>query len=70
MKVFSIKNYNERVIIWKRHDKESVYWYSQIEEELMFLRMNNFPEEPLYTFISKTEIRNFNELPEKWVVEN
>lgn len=69
MRILSIKKYFDQVIRWKKHGQDTVYWFSEIGGDLVFLRMNNFPEEPLYTFISKSEVRDFNDLPEKWIVE-
>lgn len=37
-------------------------------EEECFLRMNNFPDEPLWTLFYKGEKRDFDDTPSKWSI--
>ena len=69
MKIIEIKDYGDRTIIWKKHLQSVRYWFAEIEGHNAFLRMNNFPEEPLYTLISNNMIKDYDDLPVNWVIE-
>ena len=51
-------------IIWNKHPEDVRFWYSSWKEETIYLRINNFPEESLYTLISKNRIVDIDDLPE------
>lgn len=58
----------EASIIWNKHPENVRFWYSTWKEETIYLRINNFPEESLYTLISKNKIVDINDLPEEWII--
>ena len=69
MKIVDITDFSDKLILWKKHELGLRYWYSEIDGDILFLRMNNFPDEPLYTLISKKTIRDYDDLPDRWVLE-
>ncbi len=70
MKVVGIDNVlDTKVVIWKKHPSSSKYWKAKMDDRVIFLRMNNFPVEPLYSLITSSEIRDFDDLPRGWVLE-
>jgi hypothetical protein len=56
-------------IVWKRHLTNQRYFYHYIGEKLILLRVNNFPDEPLYTLINNLEIIDMDDKPGKWELE-
>jgi len=69
LKILRIDSIKDQLVLWKKHPSSLRYWYTDLKDELIFLRMNNFPDEPLYTLITRSEITDFDDLPEKWIVE-
>jgi len=69
MKIIGITDYSDRTILWKKHELNIRYWFADIDGKAVFLRMNNFPDEPLYTLISKNVIKDYDDLPQNWIVE-
>ncbi len=52
---------------WKPMTESERDFVSDIyEKEECFLRMNNFPEEPLWTLFFKEESVDFDDAPSKW----
>lgn len=66
-----IKNLLKKNIKWKNHPDEKVrrFFYCEIEGRLILLRMNNFPDEVLYTVINGLEIIDIEDKPENWELE-
>ena len=69
MRIVSFQDYKRKLLIWKKHPSDQRYWMSSVGNQTLYLRMNNFPEEPLYTLISSTVIENFDDLPSQWILE-
>ena len=66
-----IKNLLKKNIKWKNHPDKKVrrFFYCEIEGRLILLRMNNFPDEVLYTVINGLEIIDIEDKPENWELE-
>ena len=62
------KQYYEDKIVWKNHQSNRRYYYTYYNDQLLLLRMNNFPDEPLYTFICELIIEDFDDLPKTWTL--
>jgi hypothetical protein len=56
-------------IIWKRHSSNERYFYHYEGEKLILLRVNNFPDEPLYTLINGLDILDMEDKPNDWILE-
>lgn len=69
VKIVSITTYKDKMIIWRSHSSSPRFWIAESEGDTFYLRMNNFPEEPLYTFISKSVLEDIDDLPERWILE-
>lgn len=69
MKIIGITDYSDRMILWKKHELNIRYWFAELDGNAVFLRMNNFPDEPLYTIISKNVIKDYDDLPQNWIIE-
>lgn len=56
-------------IFWKKHPEIGYYYYNEEYDKLILLRMNNFPEEPLYTLINGLDITDLEDKPTGWNLE-
>ncbi|OJZ06257.1 hypothetical protein [Sphingobacterium sp. 40-24] len=56
-------------IFWKKHPDIDYYYYNEEYDKLILLRMNNFPEEPLYTLINGLDITDLEDKPTGWNLE-
>lgn len=56
-------------IKWKRSAFNEKYFQAEVNGELLILRLNNFPEEPLLTLINGQEILDVEERPLNWQFE-
>jgi hypothetical protein len=54
---------------WKPN-KDTRFYYCYFNDVLLLLRMNNFPDEPLYTFIYLLDIIDIEDLPSNWEIEH
>ena len=53
---------------FKTKDDETVLWRAKAGSESWAVRVNDFPEEHLYTlFVGNQEIGSFDEWPRQWV---
>jgi len=57
-------------IFWKIHPTYRRYWYIEAEGRLILLRINNFPEELLFTIINGLDIVDIEDTPSNWTLEN
>lgn len=55
-------------IYWQKHSHHERYFYAYSDTELLLLRLNGFPDEPLITLIKGIEIIDLDEVPKNWVV--
>jgi len=56
-------------IHWKRIPLSKGYFYADYEKRRLILRLNNFPDEPIYTLINGLEITDIEEKPIQWSFE-
>ncbi|MGJ1226294.1 hypothetical protein [Sphingobacterium siyangense] len=56
-------------IFWKKHLEIGYYYYNKEYDKLILLRMNNFPEEPLFTLINGLDITDLEDKPIGWNLE-
>jgi hypothetical protein len=56
-------------IVWKKHPQSNRYFYIENEGVIIFLRINNFPEEPFYTLINEMDIIDIEDKPKQWFLE-
>jgi hypothetical protein len=55
-------------INWRVMQTGKAEWYADIDGERGELRMNNFPDEPLYTLTYKGNTVDFDDKPMIWIV--
>jgi hypothetical protein len=56
-------------VFWKKHPDIGYYYYNEEYDKLILLRMNNFPEEPLFTLINGLDITDLEDKPTGWNLE-
>ncbi|WP_430527592.1 hypothetical protein [Myroides sp. C6-3] len=59
----------ETNLIWKIHSTDNRYFYVVIDEKIIILRINNFPEEPMFTIIDGLNIFDIEDKPIGWTFE-
>ena len=64
-----IKSFFNYEIEWKQDKVDETIFSTIISGNSLYLRMNDFPSEPLYTFIFLREELDFDDLPEKWTIK-
>lgn len=57
-------------LIWRKHPQNERYYYIEKDERIILLRINNFPDEPLYTLINGLDIVDMEDIPERWHLNN
>jgi hypothetical protein len=55
-------------ITWIEDIPHCSHFHAHVDGDLCRLRMNDFPEEPMYTVEVEGEKRDFDELPSGWVI--
>ena len=62
-----IENYLEEKVAWKP-GVDPIYPYeAELHREKLVIRLNDFPDESLYTLIvNKEEVASFDDWPEQW----
>lgn len=66
----TIDNLLEEELHWKPTPGSGVGFVSgTYKKEECHLKMNNFPEEPLWTLFYNNESIDFDETPKKWTVK-
>ncbi|WP_313266387.1 hypothetical protein [Sphingobacterium sp.] len=53
-------------IFWKEHPEIAGYYYIEENDKIILLRINNFPDEPLYTLINGLDITDLEDKPTGW----
>ena len=57
----------DKPLKWVREDLVSRFYYSpSLDRQHTFLRMNNFPDEPLWTIVYKGISTDLEDKPEAW----
>ena len=58
----------QQKILWQKHLSNKKFFFYYEDENLILLRINNFPEESLYTLIDSLEIIDFDDPPQQWII--
>ncbi len=52
---------------WSKTDDPALLWYAQVAAGTWTIRVNDFPEEHLYTlFVNDEDLGSFDEWPRQW----
>jgi hypothetical protein len=55
-------------ITWKNHPTHIRYFFTEFHNQIVLLRLNDFPDEPLLTMIYGMEILDIEERPVEWFI--
>ncbi len=65
-----IPGLKDKEVPWEETQDTRYPYRAKVDEQDWRIRMNNFPDEPLYTLIiDRREIIHFNEPPSGWRIE-
>lgn len=65
--VTKLHNYLAEKIVWEKTVDPLHPYVADLDSEKCVIRLNNFPDEHLYTLIvDKVEIADFSDWPEQW----
>jgi hypothetical protein len=64
----SSKEFFSKSIYWQNHETNKRYFFAYVDDVLLLLRLNDFPDEPLLTFIHGLEIIDIDEAPANWIL--
>lgn len=53
-------------VFWKKHPNNERYFYLRKDSDVVLLRVNNFPDEPLFTLINGLDIMDIEDRPSGW----
>lgn len=53
-------------VFWEKHPIHERYYYITKDNKIILLRINNFPDEPLYTLINGLDITDIEDTPIGW----
>ncbi|MFF5383645.1 hypothetical protein [Pedobacter suwonensis] len=56
-------------IVWKKHPVNERFFYVKQENQIVLLRINNFPDEPLFSLINGLDILDMEDRPDGWDIE-
>ena len=61
-------DYSGQFIKWKAFDEGGFIYSSSVTGQSLYIRLNDFPEESMYTlFMEKTPLIDFDDWPKNWV---
>ena len=63
-----IEDITKEKILWNQKEGK-VFYTSSYEKEHCYLRMNNFPEEVLFTFFFYGETLEIDDAPTNWTID-
>ena len=63
-----MNNFLTKSIRRQNHEHQKRYFFANIDGELLLLRLNDFPDEPLFTLIRGLEIVDIEEAPKDWYI--
>lgn len=64
----AIKNYFDLKVIWKKSDDPEFPYFSEVEGEQCLIRLNDFPDEHLYTLLANgIAVADFDDWPASWI---
>jgi len=58
----------DKSIYWQNHPTNKRYFFAQDDNEIILLRLNDFPDEPLWTLIKGLEILDIDDAPSQWFI--
>ena len=65
--ITKVQNYLEEHVIWRRSTDPSYPYEATFNGERLVIRLNNFPDENLYTLlVNDEEVAHFDDWPEPW----
>lgn len=65
--IANVQSYLEEKVAWNRGVDPSYPFQAEFEGERLAIRLNDFPEESLYTLmVNGQEVINFDDWPEAW----
>ncbi|WP_025142713.1 hypothetical protein [Pedobacter jeongneungensis] len=53
-------------IVWEKHTSNERFLYTEQDDQIILLRINNFPDEPLFSVINGLDILDIEDRPEGW----
>jgi len=63
-----IDDYLKMNVTWSRTEDPVVLWRAEVGTRRWAVRINDFPEEPLYTLIvDEEEVGDFDNWPPEWI---
>ncbi len=63
----AVKDYLDLNVIWEKSDDPEYPYFAEIEEERCLIRLNDFPEEHLYTLLANgIAVADFDDWPANW----
>lgn len=68
MREMSIETIFKQKAVWKQNNDCRVLFETIINNKLYLLKMNDFPEEPMYTVSDSFESIDFDDLPKNWKI--
>lgn len=61
------QNYLAEKVVWKRGTEPNYPYEVECEGERLVIRLNDFPDEPLYTLlVNDVELAHFDDWPKPW----
>jgi len=65
--ITKVQNYLEEHVIWRRSTDPNYPYETTFNGERLVIRLNNFPDENLYTLlVNDEEVAHFDDWPEPW----
>lgn len=62
-----VQNYLEEKVAWRRSPHPSYPYEAEFDREKLVIRLNDFPDENLYTLlVDDEEVVSFDDWPERW----
>ncbi|MEK7834103.1 MAG: hypothetical protein AAB401_23650 [Acidobacteriota bacterium] len=64
----AVKDYLDLKVVWKKSDDPEFPYFAEIEEERCLIRLNDFPDEHLYTLLANgIAVADFDDWPANWI---
>lgn len=63
-----VQNYLGEKVVWRRGSNPAYPYEAEFNKERLAIRLNDFPDEHLYTLIvDSAEVADFDDWPKQWV---
>ncbi|KIA95232.1 hypothetical protein OC25_07935 [Pedobacter kyungheensis] len=56
-------------VVWKKHPLNAKFFFLKQKDQIVLLRINNFPDEPLFSIIDGLDILDIEDKPAGWKIE-